>query len=40
VTNSGAEGARGRLTVDGTPIEGNLVPYAAAGQVVRVEVTV
>jgi cellobiose phosphorylase len=40
VTNSGTEGARGRLTVDGTPVEGNLVPYAAAGQVVRVEVTV
>ena len=40
VTNSGTEGARGRLTVDGTPVEGNLVPYAAEGSVVRVEVTV
>ena len=40
VTNSGTEGARGRLTVDGTPVEGNLVPYAAQGSVVHVEVTV
>ena len=40
VTNSGAPGARGRLVVDGTPIEGNLVPYAPAGATVRVEVTV
>ena len=31
VTNSGAPGARGRLVVDGTPIDGNLVPYAPAG---------
>ncbi len=40
VTNSGAEGARGRLVVDGTPVEGNTVPYAPAGSTVRVEVTV
>ncbi len=40
VTNSGAEGARGRLVVDGTPVEGNVVPYAPAGATVRVEVTV
>ena len=40
VTNSGTEGARGRLVVDGTPVEGNLVPYAPAGTTVRVEVTV
>ena len=31
VTNSGAAGAAARLTVDGTPVEGNLVPYAAGG---------
>jgi len=40
VANSGAPGARGRLVVDGTPIEGNLVPYAPAGATVRVQVTV
>jgi cellobiose phosphorylase len=40
VTNSGAPGARGRLVVDGVPIEGNLVPYAPTGTTVRVEVTV
>lgn len=40
VTNSGTPGARGRLVVDGTPVEGNLVPYAPAGSTVRVEVTV
>jgi len=40
VTNSGARGARGSLTVDGTPVEGNHVPYAPAGSTVRVEVTV
>ncbi|PWD50900.1 glycosyl transferase [Serinibacter arcticus] len=39
VTNSGARGARGRLVVDGAPIEGNLVPYAPAGSVVKVAVT-
>lgn len=39
VTNSGADGARGSLVVDGTPVEGNLVPYAPAGSTVRVEVT-
>jgi cellobiose phosphorylase len=38
VTNSGARGARGSLTVDGRPVEGNLVPYAPAGSTVRVEV--
>lgn len=38
VTNSGARGARGSLTVDGTPVEGNTVPYAPAGSTVRVEV--
>lgn len=40
VTNSGLPGARGRLVVDGTPVEGNLVPYAPPGATVRVEVTV
>ncbi len=39
VTNSGAPGSRGRLVVDGVPIEGNRVPYAPAGATVRVEVT-
>jgi cellobiose phosphorylase len=39
VTNSGARGSRGALVVDGTPIEGNTVPYAPAGTTVRVEVT-
>src|SRR4029079_10448316 len=40
VTNSGARGARGSLTVDGPPVQGNHVPYAPAGSTVRVEVTV
>lgn len=40
VTNSGELGARGLLTVDGRAIEGNLVPYAAPGTTVRIEVTV
>ena len=40
VTNSGADGAVGRLTVDGTAIEGNLVPHAPAGSTVNVDVTV
>ncbi|WP_444664003.1 GH36-type glycosyl hydrolase domain-containing protein [Cellulomonas sp. CW35] len=39
VTNSGTDGSRGRLVVDGTPVEGNLVPYAPAGSTVRVDVT-
>ncbi|MFF1530759.1 GH36-type glycosyl hydrolase domain-containing protein [Cellulomonas sp. NPDC058312] len=40
VTNSGEPGARGRLVVDGTPIEGRTVPYAPAGSTVVVEVLV
>lgn len=36
VVNSGVRGARATLTVDGTEIEGNEVPYAPAGSVVRV----
>lgn len=40
VTNAGAPGARGRLVVDGVPVEGSTVPYAPAGTTVRVEVTV
>jgi len=36
VINSGARGARARLTVDGTEIDGNLVPYAPAGSTVTV----
>ena len=39
VTNSGAPEARGRLVVDGTPIDGNLVRYAPRRDEVRVEVT-
>ncbi len=39
VTNSGARGMRGTLVVDGTPVEGNLVPYAPAGSTVHVAVT-
>jgi cellobiose phosphorylase len=39
VTNSGTPGARGSLVVDGTPLEGNTVPYAPAGSKVTVEVT-
>ncbi|MBO3089595.1 GH36-type glycosyl hydrolase domain-containing protein [Cellulomonas dongxiuzhuiae] len=39
VTNSGARGSRGTLVVDGSPVEGNHVPYAPAGSTVRVEVT-
>ena len=38
VHNSG--GSTARLCVDGAPIEGNVVPYAAAGSVVTVECTV
>ncbi len=37
VRNSGAEGSRAALTVDGVAIEGNEVPYAPAGAVVKVE---
>ena len=36
VKNSGTPGARARLTVDGEPIEGRLVPYAPAGSTVQV----
>jgi cellobiose phosphorylase len=39
VANSGTPGARARLMVDGTPVEGNLVPYAPAGATVRVTAT-
>ena len=39
VKNSGTPGARARLVVDGQAIEGNEVPYAPAGSVVRVEAT-
>ncbi|MCR6492712.1 GH36-type glycosyl hydrolase domain-containing protein [Cellulomonas sp. P24] len=38
VRNSGGKGAR--LTVDGTPIEGTIVPYAPAGSTVLVDVEV
>lgn len=37
VRNSGVDGARARLTVDGTPVDGRTVPYAPAGTVVHVE---
>ncbi|WP_182112723.1 GH36-type glycosyl hydrolase domain-containing protein [Actinotalea sp. JY-7876] len=36
VTNSGTEGARAALEVDGVAIEGNEVPYAPAGATVKV----
>lgn len=36
VTNSGAEGSRATLEVDGVAVEGNEVPYAPAGSTVRV----
>ncbi len=36
VVNSGVDGSRARLTVDGTAVEGNEVPYAAPGAVVRI----
>lgn len=36
VRNSGTPGARARLTVDGEPLGGVLVPYAEAGSTVRV----
>ncbi|MBI9115136.1 GH36-type glycosyl hydrolase domain-containing protein [Sanguibacter suaedae] len=39
VTNSGTPGARGSLVVDGVPVEGNEVPYAAPGSTVQVDVT-
>ena len=39
VKNSGANSARARLVVDGQEIEGNEVPYAPAGAVVRIEAT-
>ncbi|MFT4109064.1 GH36-type glycosyl hydrolase domain-containing protein [Propionicimonas sp.] len=39
VTNSGAPGSRASLVVDGSPVGGNLVPYAPAGSVVRIEAT-
>ncbi|MBE2194789.1 MAG: glycosyl transferase [Anaerolinea sp.] len=38
VKNSG--GNKARLTVDGQPLQGNLVPYASPGTVVQVEVEV
>lgn len=37
VRNSGVDGARARLTVDGAPVSGRTVPYAPAGAVVHVE---
>ncbi len=39
VTNSGAEGSRARLVVDGTPVAGNRVPYAPQGTTVRILAT-
>ncbi len=40
VHNAGTRGARASLIVDGVAIEGNRVPYAPAGTVVRIEATV
>ncbi|MDQ2624463.1 MAG: glycosyl transferase, partial [Actinomycetota bacterium] len=39
VRNSGTPGSRAKLVVDGAAIEGNEVPYAPEGSVVRVEAT-
>jgi cellobiose phosphorylase len=39
VTNSGTPGARARLVVDGVPIQGQLVRYAAPGSTVHVVAT-
>ncbi|NCT91804.1 glycosyl transferase [Cellulomonas sp. APG4] len=39
VVNSGADGARARLEVDGVAVEGTTVPYAPAGSVVRITAT-
>ena len=39
VHNSGTRGSRAALVVDGVAIEGNRVPYAASGSVVRIEAT-
>ncbi len=39
VTNSGVQGSRAALVVDGVAVEGNQVPYAPAGSVVKVDVT-
>jgi len=36
VQNSGTPGARAQLTVDGAQVDGNVVPYAVPGSVVRV----
>lgn len=36
VKNSGTPGRRASLTVDGAPVEGRLVPYAAPGATVRI----
>jgi cellobiose phosphorylase len=36
VRSSGTPGARARLTVDGIPVEGRLVPYAPAGSTVQI----
>lgn len=39
VTNSGVQGSRAALVMDGVAVEGNQVPYAPAGSVVKVDVT-
>ena len=39
VKNSGKGGAP-KLVVDGKPVDGSLVPYAAKGKTVKVECTV
>ncbi len=39
VTNSGRDGSRATLEVDGVAIEGNEVPYAPAGSTVKVRAT-
>jgi cellobiose phosphorylase len=39
VANSGREGSRASLEVDGVAIDGRTVPYAPAGSVVQVRAT-
>jgi cellobiose phosphorylase len=39
VANSGAQGSRATLEVDGRPVDGNRVPYAAPGSTVRIRAT-
>ncbi len=40
VSNSGREGARAKLTVDGVAVDGREIPYAAPGSTVQVSATI